>query len=415
MRGGRGLVPGPAGARAAQCRPAQRLGPDHLSRRLGRGGGGADHPGDRTPGGGHPGGGPGLVLLPRRHLADQHPVQPGPQSRRRRQRCARRRQPHHQPAAAAVRPATDRQGQCRRRADHLPEHDLHHAQPASTGRLRQSLPGGAFLHRARGGPGVPGRRPALFHAHLAGSRGHGRARPHGRRRGNGPQQPEHRTAGRVAGGGGQGLHGARGAGLFNPRPVRPDAGAGRWRGAVDGRVLGRGGRDLGGRRRGPGRAQHGDHRLQRRRLCHPAGGYRPYRGGARRASAPVPLQRLGPGGPGHHPPVPGQRPGDLRRRSQGAGRDQPQPAQGHQDPGGHRLHGVHPPCDRGGLDHHGHLAGSGGAGELPVPGDLAGRGDPHHRGPDLHPVDLHRPGAPGLLDQPAHPAGPGAGHRPGGG
>ena len=39
---------------------------------------------------------------------------------------------------------------------------------------------------------------------------------------------------------------------------------------------------------------------------------------------------------------------------------------------------------------------------------------PTDRRADLHPVDLHRAGPAGLLDQPADPAGPGAGHRPGG-
>ena len=56
----------------------------------------------------------------------------------------------------------------------------------------------------------------------------------------------------------------------------------------------------------------------------------------------------------------------------------------------------------------------GGAGELRLPGQLARGADPVDRGADLHPVDLHRPGPAGLLAQPADPAGPGAGHRPGG-
>ncbi len=47
-------------------------------------------------------------------------------------------------------------------------------------------------------------------------------------------------------------------------------------------------------------------------------------------------------------------------------------------------------------------------------GTLARGADPVDRRADLHPVDLHRAGAAGLLAEPADPAGPGAGHRPGG-
>ncbi len=54
-------------------------------------------------------------------------------------------------------------------------------------------------------------------------------------------------------------------------------------------------------------------------------------------------------------------------------------------------------------------------GDLPLPGHLAGRGragDRHAAFPGGH---LRRDAGPGLLHQPAHAAGPGAGHRPGGG
>jgi len=102
------------------------------------------------------------------------------------------------------------------------------------------------------------------------------------------------------------------------------------------------------------------------------------------------------------------------RHPRPAARTEPGPARGHRAQCRCRLHPIHPARPGRGLDHHGHLPGDRRAGELHLPGHLAGGHHSDRGRAHLHPVDLHRPGAPGLLSQPADPAGPGAGHRPGG-
>ncbi len=121
---------------------------------------------------------PRHVLQPRRALADQHHLHPGPQPGRGRQRRARRGLASGlAPAVAGVfapdrpRPTPTRQPimLC-----HLTSKTMNRL---AAGRLRQPLSGGAAIHDPGRRPQVyVWRRPALLHADLAERRRHGRAR-----------------------------------------------------------------------------------------------------------------------------------------------------------------------------------------------------------------------------------------------
>jgi multidrug efflux pump len=132
--------------------------------------------------------------------------------------------------------------------------------------------------------------------------------------------PERRTAGRLAGGADQGLHHPRRAHLrdraedFERMPADPSDGR-----SSSGRVPRRRRRPASVAGAASGVRQTGHHHQRASRLRHPPGRHRPRRGSGQRRPPPVPGQRRGPDRPGVTRQAQSNDLADLRRRQRSSG------------------------------------------------------------------------------------------------
>jgi multidrug efflux pump len=291
-------------------------------------------------------------------------------------------------------------------ADHVHQLHVEDDEPAAAVGLRPALPRGAPLDRARRGDvGVAGRSstrcasgsiPTPWPRAASPSRTW-RPRSH----------PERRAAGRLARGADQGLHHPRAARLLDAaefarcRSCRRDR---RPRPRLRGR-----GRQRDRRRRRAGRRCATSTAPSRQGYITRLGDIARVEGGPGRRPAAVPLQRPGPGRHRHHPPEPGQRPGDsptafaeaIDEINQGL------PKGTEAD----RRRSTTPSSPADAIKEVWITMGSSLACVALVTScSWAPRRAaiiPTIVAPDLHPVDLHRAGPDRVLDQPADPAGPG--------